>query len=299
MTDRRHHFRVGAFALATGALVAIVVFVFGGVHFWTHRDHYYVEFDDSVIGLETGAVVYLNGIQVGSVTGMKIAPTNLSKVRVEIAVESGTPVRRDTHAYLSFAGITGLKEVDLRGGSLQSPAATPDSAIVAGLGTLDKLEKRAEMLADESGRLMETANQVVMGANRVMANLSAISEPQEILAIVHSTRTASANLAEASAAVKTMVAENRESLKQSLDSIATATRSASTIMDTQVAGLVGNANSLIGDLRGVVHGNESTLQSAMADFRQASRTFKDLARELHERPSRLLFSSEQPERKLP
>jgi ABC-type transporter Mla subunit MlaD len=155
------------------------------------------------------------------------------------------------------------------------------------------------MLADESGRLMETANQVVAGANRLMANLDAISEPHAILAIVDSARTASANLADASVGVKAMIAESRASLKQSLDSVATASRSASAMMDTQVAGLVGNANSLIGDLRGVIHGNESTLQAAMADLRQASRTFKDIAREVHERPSRLLFSSDQPERKLP
>ncbi len=299
MTDKRNHFRVGVFALATCALVAVVVFVFAGFHFWKHRDHYYIEFDDTVIGLETGGIVYLNGVQVGSVTDMKIAPNNLSSVRVEIAVDAGTPVRADTRAYLSFGGITGLKNIDLRGGSTKAPAVAPDTAIVAGVGTLDKLEKRAETLADESGRLMASASRVVDGADKLMANLSAISDPQEILAIVHSTRAASANLADASAAVKAMVAENRDSLKQSLDSLATATRSASTLMDTQVAGLVGNANSLIGDLRSVVHGNESTLQSAMADIRQASRAFKDLARELHEKPSRLLFSSDQPERKLP
>lgn len=119
------------------------------------------------------------------------------------------------------------------------------------------------------------------------------------LEIMGSTRQASENLVATTAEMHALVAENRKSLKTSLDTVAVATKSAQDLMDNQVVPMVANANDLIGDMRGVVHSNENVLQSAMADIRQASRSFKDLAREVKEKPSRLLFSATQPERKLP
>ena len=44
---------------------------------------------------------------------------------------------------------------------------------------------------------------------------------------------------------------------------------------------------------------EMTETARIADLRQASRNFKELAREVRQRPSRLLYSSPAPERKLP
>ena len=52
-------------------------------------------------------------------------------------------------------------------------------------------------------------------------------------------------------------------------------------------------------LRGVVRDNGAYLRSSMFDLRQASRSFKELAREVRQRPSRLLFSNSPGERKLP
>ena len=292
MTDKRTQIRVGLFAFGAAALVAVVLVVFGGLKFWKHHDHFFVEFDDSVMGLAPGAQVYLNGIEVGTVEDIAISPSSLSRVRVEISIDKRTPVHADTHAFLSMAGITGLRVIDLKGGSLTAPAIPPGGQILAGIGTIDKLENRAEKLADQSGQLMEGAVRIVASANQVLANVQAVTDPVALKSIVASTRTASADLADAASALKTTVAENRVALRHSLDS-------ASKIIDTQVPALVGNANALVSDLRGVIHGNESVLQSAVADIRQASRSFKELAREVRERPSRMLFSTDQPDRKLP
>ena len=52
-------------------------------------------------------------------------------------------------------------------------------------------------------------------------------------------------------------------------------------------------------MKGLVHNNEGQLRSAVFDLRQASRSFKELAREVRQRPSRLFFGDSQRERKLP
>ena len=313
MTDRRKQVRVGVFALVTAALVALALVAFAGLNFWKHHDHYYVVFDDSVLGLSPGAPVTLNGIKVGNVDGVELSPDDLGKVRVGVELDANTPVHTDTHAFLSMAGITGVRSIDLKGGSYAAPRLAQRGVIVAGLGTLDKLQAKAEMLADESAKLMRRANEIVDGANRVMANLSAVTDPVALQAIVESTRRATANLAEASRGVVGMVGETRVALARSLESVRgtgttaqsvlesvrSAAASAQGVLDKQVAGLVDNANALVGDLRGVIHGNEAVLQAATADMRQATRSLKELAREVRERPSSLLFSGTLADRRLP
>jgi phospholipid/cholesterol/gamma-HCH transport system substrate-binding protein len=299
MTDKRKRLRVGVFAVVAAGLATAVVIGFGGIKFWHQRDHYIVEFDHSVMGLVEGAQVYCNGVEVGQVESFAIDPDDLGRVRVDVALDRGTPVRADTRASLDLAGITGLKVIDLKHGSLAAAALPPGGTILAGEGTLDKLQKRAEQLADQTGKLMQRADEIVAGANRVMANLTEVTDPQALRAIIDSARRGTADLAEASRGVAAMVAENRAALHRSLDAVAAAATSASTIIDQRVAGLVDNANALVGDLRGIVHGNEAVLQATTADLRQASRSFKELARELRDHPSRLLFSRNEPERKLP
>jgi hypothetical protein len=49
----------------------------------------------------------------------------------------------------------------------------------------------------------------------------------------------------------------------------------------------------------MVRGNEGQLRSAVFDLRQASRNFKELSRDLKQKPSRILFSDSASERKLP
>jgi phospholipid/cholesterol/gamma-HCH transport system substrate-binding protein len=52
-------------------------------------------------------------------------------------------------------------------------------------------------------------------------------------------------------------------------------------------------------VRVIFDDNRAPLRSAIADLRQASRSFKELAREVREQPSRMLISSPKGDRKLP
>src|ERR1041385_6451422 len=201
MTEKRKHLRVGLFAVVATGLVAAVLIVFGGIKFWHHQDHYVVEFDHSVIGLNEGAQVDLDPVEV-----------DLRRVRVDVALDAGTPVRADTRASLDLAGITGLKVIDLKGGSLAAAALPPGSTILGGESMLEKLERRAEQLADQTGKLMQRHDEIVAGANRVMANLTEVTDPEALRAIIDSARRGTADLADASRGVAAMVAENRVAL---------------------------------------------------------------------------------------
>jgi len=290
MTSKAQSIRVGLFATATLVLAAVVLIVFGGFRFWESTDRYRIVFDTSVIGLEPGAVVYLNGIKVGTVNSVAVEPADLRKVAVAIEVQSGTPVRTDTRALLQYAGITGLKVIDLRAGS---PGAAPLPAggeIAAGDTLLDKLEARAQAIIDQSAKVMDRAAVLT-------DNLIAVTEPAKL---------AATNLAELSGSLKGMIDENRAGLRQSVvtlnQSLAAfhdTANGASQLIDGQAAQLMVSAGDAVAAFRKLVTSNEGTLRAAMFDLREASRSFKELARDVRQKPSRLLFSNAPDERKLP
>src|ERR1700726_1551869 len=107
---------VGAFVLA--AIVAVFGFVY-----WLHasgglgpRTSYHVRFEGPVPGLLVGAGGLFNGIRIGEVTDLGLAPDSPRRVNATISVASTTPVRADTKVGLEFQGLTGVPVIALEGG---------------------------------------------------------------------------------------------------------------------------------------------------------------------------------------
>jgi hypothetical protein len=107
------------------------------------------------------------------------------------------------------------------------------------------------------------------------------------------------NLEATSAELHAMVAENREALRGTIGAVGVAARHASALLDQDLPRLVTSAGTLVEDMRRIVRSNEVHVRTAMFDLRQASRNFKDLSRDLKQRPSQILFSKSAADRKLP
>ncbi|WP_291685371.1 MlaD family protein [Bradyrhizobium sp.] len=163
---------VGAFVLAT------IVAVFGFVY-WLHntgglgpRTSYHVQFDGSVPGLLIGAGVLFNGIRVGEVTDLGLAPDSPRRVNATISVATSTPVRADTKVGLEFQGLTGVPVIALEGG-MQLANSGPVPTLIADPGAgqsmtqaaRDALRKVDSVLNENSEPLKET-----------IANLKVFSE---------------------------------------------------------------------------------------------------------------------------
>lgn len=274
-TSKPQKVRIALFAIAAGVLFTLVLVVFAGLHFWKDQKSFHIMFDRSVFGLERGADVFFNGVRVGTVENIAIDRDDVSLVRVDITVEGSTPITTDAKAILQLAGITGLKVIDLREGTSMAPRLAANMRIPVGDTLLDELEQKGQHIVDQTAQLMERANQIVGQTDAVIANLTELTDPRQMGALVEQTKATAANLAAASAALKGLVDDNRASLKASVSAIETAAK--------RTAELVDNGQ----------------LRAAVSDLRQASRTFKELARDVRQKPSRLLFSNPAPDRKLP
>jgi phospholipid/cholesterol/gamma-HCH transport system substrate-binding protein len=142
METRAPFILVGAFVLA--AIGAVFGFVF-----WLHnssglgaRTSYQVQFNGSVPGLLVGAAVLFNGIRVGEVTQLGLAPDNPRQVNATIAVNVTTPVRADTKVGLDFQGLTGVPVIALEGGGA-SAASGPVTTLIADPGAGQSMTQAA------------------------------------------------------------------------------------------------------------------------------------------------------------
>jgi phospholipid/cholesterol/gamma-HCH transport system substrate-binding protein len=163
---------VGAFVLA--AIAAVFGFVY-----WLHntgglgpRATYHVQFEGSVPGLLVGAAVLFNGIRVGEVTDLGLAPDNPRRVDATISVASTTPVQSDTKVGLDFQGLTGVPVIALEGGVILSNSgevptliADPGAGQSMTQAARDALRRVDSVLAENSEPLKNT-----------IANLQVFSE---------------------------------------------------------------------------------------------------------------------------
>jgi len=113
---------VGVFVLVlSAALIGGVLWLSSGKTYGKSYDLYLTYINESVAGLNLNAPVRYRGVEVGRVKKISLAPGNVEQVQVMMAIESGTPVKKDTVAILSTQGLTGIAFVDLTGGSRDAP----------------------------------------------------------------------------------------------------------------------------------------------------------------------------------
>lgn len=125
METRAHHVLIGAFAvLVVTAALAFVLWL-AKTSTDSHYAYYDVVFNEAVTGLSKGGLVQYNGITVGEVSGLWLAPDDPRKVFARIRVAGNTPVKEDTIAKLGLAGVTGVAFIQLSGGTPRSPRLKP------------------------------------------------------------------------------------------------------------------------------------------------------------------------------
>lgn len=184
METRANHLLVGAFVICLFTAGFGFVIWLSKVEF-EEPSRYVVEFTGSVTGLSIGSPVRMRGVPVGSVSDIRIDPTNIERILVTIEVSPATPIKVDTVATLGLQGITGVAFIHLDGGTQDSARLEkrPGQALpvipshVSGLQqVLDKapevFEKAIE-LADRLTRLVSDRN--LEAVARTLENLEKVS----------------------------------------------------------------------------------------------------------------------------
>lgn len=127
MDTKINFFKIGLFVIALVISLLVLIFWLGKFGFEKKKfDEYSIYFQESVSGLNIGSSIKYKGFEVGNVSEIKLNPHNSEEIQIDIVIKKGTPIKEDNYAVLGNLGITGLKYIELKGGSNNSKLLQED-----------------------------------------------------------------------------------------------------------------------------------------------------------------------------
>lgn len=175
MITRSQKARLGAFVAVAIVLLMIIIALIIGSQFFERRDIYYIAFEDiSVSGLNVGSAVKFHGIQIGRVEDIRIDPENISRIIIKISVAKDTPIKSDMKATISTIGITGMKMVELVGGTPAAPDLKPGAFIQSGESVIAEITGRADVITAKLEHILNKTAELFTEEN--MADLIVLAE---------------------------------------------------------------------------------------------------------------------------
>ena len=156
MVSRSQKVRLGFFLVIGFSILLFIVFILLGNRLTERRDYYNIVFEEtSVFGLQIGSAVLYRGIRIGRVEDIQIDRNQISDIIVSISVAHGTPIKADQEATMVLVGITGLKQIEIRGGTNDSAFLRSGDTIQTGRTLMDDLSDRAEAMAYRIEHIMD------------------------------------------------------------------------------------------------------------------------------------------------
>lgn len=168
METKANHLMIGGFVFGVIALGFLFVFWISNFSGGGSQP-YYIVFDGSVGGLNSGSNVLFNGLRVGKVKSLELDPQDSRRVRVLISVNADTPVRINSRAKIESQGLTG-------GSAVQITAGTPDQQMLVASVAADQVpvikadRATSASLFDAAPEVMGNANAMLVRLNDLIAN---------------------------------------------------------------------------------------------------------------------------------
>jgi phospholipid/cholesterol/gamma-HCH transport system substrate-binding protein len=303
--------KVGLFVTSCFFILAAAILWLAGSRFLQPVDLYHIYFTKSVSGLLPGAAVEYQGVTVGKVERIQLTEETPPRVVVTVALTPGTPVRQDTTALLIGSLVTGIRIIELEGGSLDVPLVKPGGTIHVRGGEFEAFRDRASQIAD---RLAEVLTRIEHD----------LLSPENSTAIADFLRNA-AHLSESLRVSLDDVstAESRASLKLMVDNIAKAAAGIRSVTDAlndirgdlyndgkamivqvrQTAAVTANlakeVTQLTRQIDELLGENRYDLNKALMNLAETSRHLKETSESLQNDPSELIWGKQLPEKEIP
>ncbi len=167
MATKRQKFQVGLFLVSVLIILAVVLATLTGLG-RQRLDRYYVEFEETVSGLNEGSRVSYRGVTVGKVLDLRVTPEN--RVGVIIGVDPAkVTLRKGVKARYSLLSLFGPYVIDLSGGTdTAAPALEPGAFIPVRASVMADLE---ETLADSVPLALQRVTKLIERLDAVFSKI--------------------------------------------------------------------------------------------------------------------------------
>lgn len=280
METRASYLLVGSFVLLLIAGIVGFVIWLGKFQFDQAYTRYDIVVSGSVSGLKVGSSVELNGIPVGEVIHISLAPNDVEKVVVMIEVPASTPVKTDTKAVLQVTGITGGLKVQLSGGTQNAPPLEPEpgrerATIVAKASTLEEFLEGAPELLEEL-QLLVRRTSALLGPQ----NQEAFAESLQNIAVITGALADRGDDIERLISDAATTMDNMRDASIAMKDLAGVLTDAAGTLSKEATGALGSLTETSDTLRGVVADRNSNVNRLITDLRGSAEAFTRMSKEL-------------------
>jgi phospholipid/cholesterol/gamma-HCH transport system substrate-binding protein len=314
-TTKAERIRLGIFVLFMSFLVLGTAAFLIGKKITEKFTPYKTRFIESVDGLNPGAKVKLNGIVVGQVTGLEVDKEDLNAVIVNFEISSETPVKTTMTANLiGGISLTGLKSIELSGGSPKDPNAQKGSFIPSSVSGLKQITGQAENIAEKIESVLNNLLSITGDYNQkrlmnIATNLDHISAKIDTFFVKNSK-----DMNEIPKQLK-LVLENANAAVVELKTIESSTELAIARLDTlasrtdrkiqnlQLEAAIKSINDAAKSAellakRGdqLIYRNQEDLSVVVRYLKEAVENLNDVSRQVRENPSLLIRGEEKQQR---
>lgn len=302
METRANYVLIGAFTLL--ATVCLLLFALWAAKFSSDRNwrQYEVHFTEPVTGLTEGGGVQYNGIAVGTVDKLRLAPDDARKVIALLKLQADAPVKVDTKAKLSQQGITGVPFIQLTGGSPNAARLEPNER--GDIPVIATEPSALQNIADTASRLVSRMDEVLSEQNikRMTATIehiekatgSVAGQSEDIAALIvnarQATETLQATLVTANGSIERIdrdVVRQLPALMDKLDSTV-----------GKLDSVAGNANAMIAEnrpaLQSFANDGLAQLGPTLAELRGLIRDLRRVTDRLDGGPARYILGRDTP-----
>ena len=286
-------FRLGVFVVISIAAVLALLIIGIGAKFSKQTTRYYSEFTgESLSGLTKGMDVKFRGIPIGKVSAISYNPSDLSKVRVEFEVEKEFPMKEDMVAETGMSGITGLKYIEIMGGTNEAALLPPNSLIPSRPSLFGTLSDKAESIIANVEELLKNLN---TATNRDSLN-DLFETFRNINELTSNVNSASGNFVEKFDSIVTSINNMTTTMEQLVYDFSEKGHLFDIMinLDSTVVSL----NELAKNFGLTFTQSREDFGATLQDLRQTMENLDELSAMLVENPSLLLYGTPQKKRKI-
>ncbi|HEO98469.1 MAG: MCE family protein [Campylobacterales bacterium] len=297
MYSRVNYLVVGIFVVLFG--IGLVWFAFW-LGKYDLQDQYYtyrLEISESVSGLSVDSNVMLRGVDIGRVSAIRINPENIELTEVYVNIRQDVPIKEDMVATTKMFGITGLLSIEIEGGTNTAKTLVPTDEYIPTIKTkpslVTTLSKSVESLSLRLDKLLEQGEKVVSDKNidrveKILGNVEDITKNGEEIE-----NRVMSSLEELDQAIK----DFRDSMKRVSANFEGATKDLNEVKRVIVPTIENFNRVTLKVEQSLDRGDynmKKILEPMIVDIQILSTQMSELAEELKESPSDLIFKSRTP-----
>ena len=311
METKASYMLVGGFVLTfLAGLVTFAIWI-AKVDLDAEYEDYDIYFEGTVSGLLKRSIVYYQGIPVGDVRDIALAPDDPGKVHVWIRLRAEVPVNEESVAKLEFQGLTGVAYIELYGGT--SSNAPPLVALPGQERPVIKSEASPLLAIFENAPNL--VNEAILTIGQVQKLLSD-ENINSVAGTLRNTERLTGNLADGTEQLDLIVADVKEILTQAkttVERVNALAETGNTLLEEDARRLIDEtvktmqtATALLARVDGVVAANEGTVNQfvntslpevsrMILDLRLTARNLSRLMSRIEQNPSEVIFGTNEAE----